>query len=56
MHHAYMHELDIPANMLAIIMKLPYRLRDKWRTVACDIQENNNQRATFKNMVDFHER
>lgn len=29
----YMLELDVPANMLAIIKKLPYRLRDKWRTV-----------------------
>lgn len=56
MHHAYMLELDIPANMLVIIKKFPYWLRDKWRTVACDIQENNNQRATFKNMVDFLER
>lgn len=38
---SYMHELDIPANMLAIIKKLPYRLRDRWITVACDIQERN---------------
>ncbi|KAK0152298.1 hypothetical protein N1851_006347 [Merluccius polli] len=43
----YMHELDMPANMLVIIKKLPYQLRDKWRTVACDFQEKHNQRATL---------
>lgn len=53
---SYMHELDMPSNMLAIIKKMPYRLRDKWRTVACDLQEKNKQRATFKDMVNFLER
>lgn len=49
----YLHELDIPSNMLVVMKNLPYRLRDKWRSVACDIQERNNRRVTFKNMVDF---
>lgn len=35
----YMYELDMPANMLSIIKKLPYRLRDRWRTVACELQK-----------------
>lgn len=52
----YMHELEIPANMRAITKTLPYQLRDKWRTVACDFQEKHNQRATFKDMMDFLER
>lgn len=52
----YMKELDMPSNMLIIIKKLPYRLRDKWRTVACDFQVKYNQRATFKDVVDFLER
>lgn len=34
----YMHELDMPANMMMVIKKLPYRLRYKWRSVACDLQ------------------
>ncbi|XP_049896027.1 uncharacterized protein LOC126387557 [Epinephelus moara] len=52
----YMHELDMPSNMLIVIKKLPYRLRDIWRTMACNFQEEHNQRATFKNMVDFLEK
>lgn len=52
----YMFELNIPANMLAILKKLPYRLRDLWRTVACDIQEKHHQRAAFKDIVEFLER
>lgn len=26
----YLHELDMPANMLTIIRKLPYKFRGKW--------------------------
>lgn len=52
----YLHELDMPANMLTIIRKLPYKFRDKWRTVACELQERRNQRATFSNITDFIER
>lgn len=35
----YMSELNIPPNMQTVIKKLPYKLKDKWRTVACDTQE-----------------
>ena len=27
----YMSELNMPANMLTVIKKLPYKLKDKWR-------------------------
>lgn len=33
----YMFEMDMPANMLTIVKKLPYKLRDRWRTIACEI-------------------
>ena len=52
----YLHELDMPANMLAIIRKLPYKFRDKWRTVACELQERRSQRATFIDITNFIER
>lgn len=42
--------------MLTVIKKLPYRLRDKWRSVACDIQETCQRRATFPDIVSFIER
>lgn len=51
-----MSELNIPPNMQTVIKKLPYKLKDKWRTVACDIQERRHHRATFPDIVDFIER
>ena len=51
----YMHELDMPSNLL-IIIKKSYRLRDKWRTVVCDFQENHGHRAGFKDIVIFLEK
>ncbi|KAL1262250.1 hypothetical protein QQF64_007515 [Cirrhinus molitorella] len=38
-----------------IMMKLPYRLREKWRTIACEFQERNGCRLKFTDMVDFIE-
>lgn len=35
----YMSELDLPSNMKQIVSKLPYKLRERWRTVVCDIIE-----------------
>lgn len=29
-----MQDLDMPADMSAIIAKLPYKLREQWRSVA----------------------
>lgn len=52
----YMFEMDMPTNMLTIIRKLPYKLRDRWRTTAWEIQERRNQRATFNDIVHFIER
>ncbi len=52
----YMYELDMPANMLRIVKKLPYKLRDRWRTTACEIHERRNQWATFNDIVQFIER
>lgn len=51
----YLYELDMPANMLAIVKKLPYRLRDQWRTKACAIQEVQKQRVTCSDIVCFLE-
>ncbi|XP_075340361.1 zonadhesin-like [Odontesthes bonariensis] len=49
-------DLNVPTNMQTIVKKLPYKLRDRWRSVACDIQEKFHHRATFPNIVDFVER
>lgn len=40
----YMEEMDNAANLRAIVLKLPYKLREKWRSVACEIQKKQNAR------------
>ncbi|KAJ8391888.1 hypothetical protein AAFF_G00083590 [Aldrovandia affinis] len=35
----YLKELDIPSNLRLMTSKLPYKLRDKWRTAAHDTME-----------------
>lgn len=52
----YMEELEMPSNLKTIIMKLPYKLRENWRTVACELMERRKQRARFKDIVIFVER
>ncbi|CAL9682044.1 unnamed protein product [Knipowitschia caucasica] len=48
-----MGDLNVPSNMQTIVKKLPYKLRDRWRCVACDLQEKFNRRATFYDIVEF---
>ncbi len=50
---SYMEVMDNAANLRAIAVKLPYKLREKWRSVACGIQEKQNARVKFKDLVDF---
>lgn len=42
----YMQELDMPANLRAIVTKFPFKFREKWRF---------NRRACFKDLVLFIE-
>lgn len=49
----YIEEMDSPTNMRAVISKLPFKLREKWRGVACDIQERKGMRARFTDLVSF---
>lgn len=49
----YLEELDHPANIKAIISKLPYKLKEKWRFKACDLQEQSGRRARFADLVNF---
>lgn len=51
----YMKELDLPSNM-SVVLKLPYKLREKWRSVACDLHEQKGQRALFTDLVAFIEK
>lgn len=51
-----MHELDVTANMQSVIKKLPFKLRDMWRSIACDLQDKFNRRVNFQDIVEFIER
>lgn len=48
----YMEELD-NVNCGAIVGKLPYKLKEKWRGVVFDIQEQTSRRLKFKDLVRF---
>lgn len=49
----FMEKMNSVANMRSIIYKLPYKLREKWRGVAYDIQETHERRTKFKDLVGF---
>lgn len=51
----YMRELDMPSNMRSIVLKLPYKLRERWRGIAFDLQERRGQRPVFSDLVMFIE-
>lgn len=52
----YLQELNMPVNMRTIMSKLPFKLREQWRTKAHDIMETTKERACFTNLVMFIER
>ncbi|XP_056099936.1 uncharacterized protein LOC130078447 [Rhinichthys klamathensis goyatoka] len=52
----HMEELNVPSNLRLIMMKLPYKLREKWRSVAWELQERRGYRAMFPDFVVFIER
>ena len=52
----YMEELDTISNMRNIIFKLPYKLREKWRSKACDVQVQRNTRVRMADLVTFIEK
>lgn len=51
----YIKELDMPANMQAVIQKLPYKLREKWQTKASELLECYRLGACFMDIVVFIE-
>lgn len=41
----YMDEMDNPTNMRAILSKMPYKMREKWRHVAFEMLENKKKKS-----------
>lgn len=52
----YVQELDMPVNMRTIISKLPFKMREQWRTKAHEIMETTGDRAHFSSLVAFIEK
>ena len=51
----YMEEMNVPSNLKHLVMKCPYKVRERWRAVACDTQERRGCRV-FPDFVNFLER
>lgn len=48
-------ELDMSANLKVIISKLPFKLRERFRSIACDIRENHKPPPNCNDIVCFVE-
>lgn len=49
----YVQELDLPVYMRSILARLPYKLRERWRSKAHDTIENTGWRAGFSDLMEF---
>lgn len=52
----YMEEMNNPTNMRVIISKLPFKMKERWRVHAFDLQELRKRRARFADLVNFVDR
>lgn len=48
-----MSELDMSANLKVVISKLPFKLREQFRSTACDIYEKQKRKLNFNDMTHF---
>lgn len=49
----YLDEMENASNTRMIISKLPYRLRERFRSVTIVIQKRQDRRSKFKYVVTF---
>lgn len=49
----FMDEMDNPSNMKTVISKLPFKLKERWRNRAYEIQTKTGRRARFSDLVGF---
>ena len=52
----FLEEMDNPTNLRSLISKLPYKMKERWRTVAFDLKERRGRRARFSDLVNFIDR
>ena len=51
----YMDELDVTSTLKLIVSKLPYKLRERWRSRAYEEFQKRKIRAKFRHLVEFIE-
>ena len=51
-----MEEMNVASTMKTILLKLPYKLRDRWMNRAYQLQEQHGHRANFSDLVEFMKR
>ena len=52
----YMQELDTISSMRSIVLKLPFKLREKWLNKAFQLQERHRRRVRILDLVSFIEK
>jgi hypothetical protein len=52
----YMSKVENPDNLRAVITRLPFELRRKWRNLVDKINEHDERDIVFQDIVDFVER
>ena len=50
----YLDELNVASNLKLLVHKLPYKLRERWRTTVYELAKGSG-RVRFKHFVDFLE-
>ena len=49
----YLNKVENPDTLKAIVSRLPYGLRQKWRDVADNVTENQGREVTIEDLSDF---
>ncbi|KAL2082024.1 hypothetical protein ACEWY4_021842 [Coilia grayii] len=52
----FLEEMDNPTNLRTVISKLPYKMKERWRAEAFELQERRGRRARFADLVNFIDR
>lgn len=52
----YMEKLDTVSNMRSIVLKLPYKLKEKWSNKAYELQEERHRRVRILDLIYFIEK
>lgn len=49
----YLEEMNSPSNLRIVAYKLPFKLHERWRVLAFEIQEREGRRAKFSDLVMY---